>query len=340
MKQVFFRLSNGWLFWLLLAAELTFVPAFSMYYYDNRTSDYTKWEYYVEPYSNATEIQEQIIRLQGYSAQIKEKNKPFEVYGEDSVYYVYDVEFEQTKVRASIDLLQYLMTNEINYEDVGDGEVVYWGGNTRRFFSQEGLCFLFVFQMIIAVVWLIPMVMQAKTNGAITFDYFIMGRKNVFARDAKSFYLFCSAGYFLQVVSLSLLRIQMPMGEKWLLYWDDGVVTKLSTAHEFIDMVAGYYLLLIFGWTVLFAGVQLINNMLGYLSIMGAFSAFYAREIMLWSDEWFRGLFSFRWTDVFTVNQSVLSYFSINSVRLAFCAGILFCVYRYNLRRKIALRYE
>ena len=102
MKQVFFRLSNGWLFWLLLAAELTFVLAFSMYYYDNRTSDYAKWEYYVEPYSNATEIQKQIIRLQGYSAQINEKNKPFEVYGEDSFYYVYDVEFELPLIFFSI----------------------------------------------------------------------------------------------------------------------------------------------------------------------------------------------------------------------------------------------
>lgn len=334
MKYILIRLTKGWLFWTILFLCFFSTLLYSVKYYENSSDTNDRWSHFVEKYENHEELKEQINELTAWRDEIND--------GEAAEPDLEEEELDELRkdIEESIKILEFLEKNELKYEEVVDGNILFAYSRDRRSYSLQAIDICLIFSIIAGLLLLCQIVNQGRTNGASVCSLILRGRKKCFLREAGSFFLLATFFFAVQTGFLSLLRTQIASKTKFVLYIDDSGITLLTERQEYLFSIASLYLVLLLYWALLFFVSELIDHPLKYLPAALAVVAAYGALTFFWEDN--RLLYSWRILipSIFSDNITLGFYLAASLARLLVGALLIYLAWLYSAKRSLQIHYE
>lgn len=335
MKYILFRLTKGWLFWTVLFLCFFSVLLYSIQFYENSSDTNERWyTYFVEEYDGREAIHAQIQELAAWRAEIKN--------GEAAELDLEKDELAELmkNIEQSINILNYLEKNEIPYEDIMEGSILFADKRERRSYTYQAFDVCLIFQIIAALLFLCQIVNQGRANGAFVSSLILRGRKKCFLREAGTFFFLTGSFFAVQIGFLSLLRTQIASKTNSLLYIDDSGITVLTERQEYLLSVVSLYLVLLLYWALLFFVSELITNYLKYLLAALATVIAYGALTFFWEGNKLLCSWRVLMPSIFSYNISLGFYLAASLLRILAVVLLIYFAWLYSAKRSLQVRYD
>lgn len=335
MKYSFFRLFREWIFWVLLFLSAALVIGYSYFYIENSDTFVRSWNYYIDEYSSAEDIDLQIERNQGY---IKEFEAELSANGVDPDNRIKD---QIELARSSNMILSYLRerVSEYPYKSLQDGTLVSAYTKDARSYTQQAIEVVLLFQLITIILINSQVVSQGRTSGAFVPTFIMRGRKTMFKRQAIISFVVFTLSYLLQVGMIGVIRSLVDQNGSYVLFCDGTNIAIISAGMEFMLTAISVYLILLFYWALFFAISQPLDNVLLYAVVAFVVGAVVFVTAML-ADARPINYIHYTLLSSFTDQISMGETVAVIIIRLAAAGGLLWLAYRIAKRRNYSIRCE
>ncbi len=168
MKKTLLRLFQSEIIIVTMILALAGVAVYAIGYQRGAIYNEIMWEHGIDAYSSEEEIQSQIENIALYDLnQYTEETK--------------------THLQETVDILKFLKSQKIKYEDVYEYSAEYLNEKTYGAFAYDTTSFLIIFDSILAVLVLIKLVVIDRANGTYVMEFIQKGRREYFTSQMRAY---------------------------------------------------------------------------------------------------------------------------------------------------------
>lgn len=325
MKSGMLRLTRSWLFWFLVLFQLAFIVVYSINYCKDGTTNKERWYHGIMEY-NDTEllIGEQIKNVEEQIYYLEESSNNNEDIDAIRNYYV-----------ETIEILKYLQKHNYDYCDVQEAEVVYYHEEDKRAYTLQIMEVLLWMNVVISIILLGLIVNSGKTNGAIVFEVLIKGRKRLFMKEGKLYFMIMTLFLAYQIILVTALNMQFPVKSKYILHYNGGDIKVISQSWEYVWAVVSLIISLYTVYILHFALSQLIGNIFTF-SIVAITVTVVVKYLLAYTSTYkFLLAFNVTMNNIYENGLSPGFYAFAIVTKYLLAIVMLYLTYRYCMRRKI-----
>ncbi|MBR6365418.1 MAG: hypothetical protein IKS10_04880 [Lachnospiraceae bacterium] len=331
MKQIIYRLFKTPLFWVLSIVTVGFVLILSERYYNTANGPAFYWDCYIESYSSQEELKEQKKSVENHLIWLQEEAITF---ADEENY-----KDELALTIKTIDVMEYLLENELPYGGVVEGTFYGAGSNDRRAYNGYISENCTIFMLFASVILLLLVVTLSRSNGTYVNDVLKYGRTRLMINEAVSFFSLQILFFLCQFASAWFIRFQFDSIGKQYLYYYGGECHVFSPDMVQLAEWADRFVFLLLCWTLFFVLAELLNHSIVFL-ILGFVLAYYLRgDIMHTSEEIYERWFS-TWPSYRVYGFGDVWYILKYIIWLAIGALFSFITWLFIRRRNCKLKCE